>query len=312
MLAFITPIALILPRLLDTALLRKESSLESTSECSPTGTPGTGASDASEPDGRVDGRAEAERREDHSAGDGGAGEEPAVTGAPASEPEEPADRASDGDMDPPDPAPVEPPPGNANGETTPDAVLLERLDDLEARLERRIGGVLEAFNDKLLYDAAKEKHFDRLHRELAEYRSDVLRRASRPLVHGLIGLHGDVGRLVSAWRRKGEEAPLETWLARFGELREDIELLLDDHGVTAYRGDRGEAFDGRLQTVVATVATDDGGRHGTVAESRRPGFEQDERILVRERVAVFELQETTTSESAPPDGAPASKTERED
>ena len=263
-------------------------------------TSGTSASTASGPDGEVAAQAEGAEGNDSST---------ELAPRPSSQAEE---STPDGGTDArPDMDPQEPDPGQAASESDdptglepedatdrePDAdmdptsgVPHERLDDIEPLLERHIGRVLEAFNNKVRYDAAKEKHFDRLHQELEQYRSDVLQRASRPLVHGMIGLHGDVGRLVSAWRKEGEEVPLDKWLDRFEELREDIELLLDDHGVTAYGGNLGVPFDGKLQTVVGKVATTDDGKHGTVAESRRPGFEQGKRILVRERVVVFEFQ----------------------
>ena len=244
--------------------------------------------------------------------DSDSGEDPTPTAKSASESNEPtgsesedvADREPDADLAPTSGAPHGRKPEDADGEDVADAVLLGRLDEIEALLERRIGGVLKEFKDKIRYDAAKERHFDKLHQELEWYRSDVFQRASRPLVLGMIALHGDVGMLVSAWRKKGEDLPLDVWLARFEDLCTDIELLLDDHGVTAYRGDVGKPFDGKLQTIVENFATASERKHGTVKESRRSGFEQEGRILVKERVAVFEFQAPTMSgEPTAPEGA---------
>ena len=233
-------------------------------------------------------------------------------GQPA--PPEPAastDREPEGDAGPSSDTPPEGSTATPPANEVANAVA-GRLDGIEARMEKGLGRVLEVFNDKIRYDAAKEKQFDQMHQELQRYRSDLVERTSRPLVHGMIVLHGDIGRLVSDWRRKGENLPLEKWLARFEELREDIEILLDDHGVTAYpqsRGrlfdgksqkSRGRLFDGKSQTIVATVATDDNVQHGVVAESRRPGFMRGGRILVKERVAVFKVR----APAEPPDGEP--------
>ena len=103
-------------------------------------------------------------------------------------------------------------------------------------------------------------------------------------------------------RKSGPDADVD--LTSHGEDATNGVLLLDDHGVTAYRGGIGKPFDGKLQTVVDKFTTDNDRKHGTVKESKRPGFEQNERILVKERVAVFEFQALRMSgEPAAPDGA---------
>ena len=258
--------------------------------------------------------------------DSDSGEDPASTGQAASEsndptglePQDTTDRETDADVDPTSGAPHGGKPDDAKDENTTNAVLLERLDGIEALLERRIDRVLKAFDDKVQDDAAeeknillqelaaKEKNFDRLHQELKEYRSDIVQRTSLPLVHGMITLHGDVGKQVSGWREEREDLPLDKWLEEFEKLREDIELLLEDHGVTAYGGDIGKRFDGKRQTVVAKVTTHNKLEDGTVKESRRPGFEQNGQILVKERVAVFEFEfpaPTMSGEPASPEAA---------
>ena len=56
------------------------------------------------------------------------------------------------------------------------------LSNLEARL-------LDAFNQKLAFDTFKEKQIDRLHEELQGYKSDLLLKATQPLIAAIIKLH---------------------------------------------------------------------------------------------------------------------------
>ena len=172
-------------------------------------------------------------------------------------------------------------------------------------IESAVARILDAFESKLAYDASKQVQIDRLHEEVLQHRSNHLVRSARPLVHGLIRLHDDMGKLLTIWRAKpsGELSPARVFSMLEG-LQEDIEIVLGQNGVVTYRSDS-KAFDPRLQRVLKVVATEDATLAGTVAEKLRPGFEQGNEILEKERVAFFELAATAAPAPAP-DFAPAS------
>ena len=69
-------------------------------------------------------------------------------------------------------------------------------------------------------------------------------------------------------------------------VRDDVEVLLEHHGVVRF-GVLGHRFDPRRQTAVEKVADPDPDRAGDVARRVRPGFEQGQDLIVKERVAVF-------------------------
>lgn len=174
----------------------------------------------------------------------------------------------------------------------------EEAGDVATRLEgcvqAGVARVLEAFEHKLAYDAAKQRQIDLLHEELQQHRSDAISRASRPLVHGVIRLHDDIGKLVASLREKAHaELSPERFLALLEGLQEDVELVLSQNGIAAFR-ETGNALDLRRQRVLRKVPTSDSSLADKVAESLRPGFEQRGEVLEKERVAAYAFEAAPT------------------
>lgn len=171
---------------------------------------------------------------------------------------------------------------------------LEHEDPLLARIEKTmdggVGRVLAAFDEKLRYDQAQQTQLDRLHAELQEYRSDLLAKATRPLVYGMIRIHSDIGRLCSALCQEEEmaEERASRTIELLRSLREDVELELGKHGVVPIRDDRGEV-DSRRQRVLRRTLVGEPELDGVVETSIQPGFEQGEYILVKESVSAYKF-----------------------
>ena len=161
------------------------------------------------------------------------------------------------------------------------------LQCIEAMLDGSIDRILRVFSDKLAYDASKQLQIDRLHEELQQHRSDLAAQAALPLVRGMIRVHDDIGKLHGALEAKfDDEFSLEKFLRILKSLQEDVELVLEQNGACAYR-EPGKSFDPKRQRILRTVPTEDQGLAGSVAESTRPGFELNSRIIEKERVSTY-------------------------
>jgi molecular chaperone GrpE len=173
--------------------------------------------------------------------------------------------------------PVEPigTPPAAEPRKSLDCEILERLEVL-ARL----------FEDKLAYDEFKEGQITRLHSELQEYKTDLLARTALPLIHGMIRLHDDSGKILDAARREASSLTPERLIHSIESFREDLEGLLADNGVSTYQAPDG-SFDPYRQRALRTISTPDASLAGRVAERLRPGFERGTTIVMKERVAVY-------------------------
>jgi molecular chaperone GrpE (heat shock protein) len=179
----------------------------------------------------------------------------------------------------------EPGPDGAEPESGP--TFETALDRVEAAVAAGFAGLSQEFRDKLALDHFKEDQIARLHEELQAYKADFIQKTARQILQGLIRLHDDLGKTTVSLRQKPvEELTPERFFQQFAGFQDDIELLLGQHGVERFEAE-GEAFDPRRQTALRTVAVDDSGRVGRVAERLRPGFEQGEVLLQKERVSVY-------------------------
>jgi molecular chaperone GrpE len=192
-------------------------------------------------------------------------------------------------------AAVSPPPDSPG-----DLGTVEEPDSFQRVVAEGLARILEAFDSKLAYDRFKEDQITRLHEELQGYKSDLLDRLARQLLQGLIRLHDDLGKKALVWQQKPiAELTPEKFRQQFDDLQDDLELLLGQHGVERFEVQT-ETFDPHRQTAVRTVPTEDASLAGRVAQRLRPGFQQANRLLQKERVVVYTL---ANRPSMPPQGA---------
>jgi molecular chaperone GrpE len=168
----------------------------------------------------------------------------------------------------------------------------ERSDTITELLTKMEERILDAFEQKLAFDASKEKQIDRLHEELQGYRSDLVAKCVRPVLQSLIRLHDDLGKVLDALALEDpSQVTADRVLGLLKGFHQDIELALNHNGVTAYRNES-DAFDPRRQKVLRTVNANDQSQVGQIAARVRPGFEHGDTIIEKERVAVFAMPQT--------------------
>ena len=123
-----------------------------------------------------------------------------------------------------------------SGDATP--VGNDSADRLVETLNAGVDRVLRAFDEKIRYDATKQQAIDRQHEELVGYRADLVARAARPFVYGMIHHHAQIGKLVAGVRDKAvAEMPSTEVCGLLESLQEDVEDVLGENGVAAYRAE---------------------------------------------------------------------------
>lgn len=178
---------------------------------------------------------------------------------------------------------------NSASQTMGAAAILAGIDAATASL-------LAVFNEKLLHDAGKDRQIEVLHAELQQYKSDAIGKLMRPLYLRVTRMHNDLARIIDSVALAPEPLSTEKAAAILSSFQGDIEDALADHGVTPYR-EPGSMFDPRRQTAIETVSTEDADLKGAIAERVRPGFEQGDVILEKERVKVFKYVAATSSQA---------------
>lgn len=188
---------------------------------------------------------------------------------------------------------------------TPD--VSEALAGLGQELSESMGRMLKAFDDKLAYDGVKDDQISRLHEELQEYKRDLLGRVTRPYVIGLVRLHDDFGKVLQALRsREQEQMPLVEVCEILKGFQEDLGILLADNDVTIFVEPDG-TFNPARQTCSRTEPSPSAELVKQVAGKLRPGFEQDGKVVQKERVVVY----SAPSKEEAPEAEPVDEASRE-
>nr|VFK28942.1 MAG: molecular chaperone GrpE [Candidatus Kentron sp. MB]VFK33413.1 MAG: molecular chaperone GrpE [Candidatus Kentron sp. MB]VFK76155.1 MAG: molecular chaperone GrpE [Candidatus Kentron sp. MB] len=174
-----------------------------------------------------------------------------------------------------------------NQATGPDP--LPQISLLQELLTKGIEQILQQFEAKIKYDARKQEQIDALHAQLQEYKSDLLTKALRPVFNAMIRLHDDAGKTLQALHEKAlDELPPERFFKIMEDFLDDIERLLQDHGVESFRDQEPEhPFNGGRQQVAGFVDTPNPDLKGKVAECLRPGFEYGNILLRKEKVKAY-------------------------
>ncbi len=163
----------------------------------------------------------------------------------------------------------------------------DNLVGLRAAVDAGVATVLSALGERLALDRSRDALIDKLHGELQGYKSDLLGQATKPLKNGLIRLHDDLGKTLEHYRKEGlTQLTPERAVALLENFQTQVEIVLDDGGVTAFRED-GDRFQARRQRALRVVPTDDAALVGAIAERIRPGFEEGATLHEKERVAVY-------------------------
>ena len=177
-------------------------------------------------------------------------------------------------------------------ETPPTSSVKDPADQLVAAVNAGVDRILQAFDEKLRYDDTKQQAIDRQHEELVGHRRDLVARAARPFVYGLIHHRTEIGKLIAAMAQQSTaEMPVTKVCELLSSLQEDVEHVLGENGVAVYRPEVGAPFDPERQRVVGNAQlTSDEARSGTIAACSDPGFEQGGRILVKASVSAYRYE----------------------
>jgi molecular chaperone GrpE (heat shock protein) len=181
------------------------------------------------------------------------------------------------------------------------ADLAEQLTKMEQGLSASLAGMQETLAHRTAVDTMRERQIERMQGQLEEHNRGGVAAATRALLHGLLKLREDVVKRAEAYAARPEAATAERLLQALREVPEDIDTLLSQHGVTAFR-EPGDRFEARRQTAALLRPTERSDLVGTIADRLRPGYEQGTEILQKERVEVWAAVAAPRKESLPTDG----------
>ena len=170
----------------------------------------------------------------------------------------------------------------------------EESEDIN--LSNKLDEMLLLFKDKILYDITKEKQVDKLHSELQTYKQDVIFKATKPLISSIIYIYDDMDKMIQRYTNNPEELDLKKMMNILETLKEDIEILLEENGITQFSEEFKTKFNPKTQQLIKKIPIGDKEQVGEVVEKIRPGFENVTEIIRKERVAVYVYDKTLNIE----------------
>ncbi len=161
--------------------------------------------------------------------------------------------------------------------------LVSKLDALGEQVQ----SLESEFKSKIKYDQHKEKVIDDLHRELQEYKNDLLKGLLCPLVLDVIHTIDDIRKLVHHHRLKDstELSPLEL-IKQMAGISADLEDILFRQGIESFNCPQDE-FDPGRQKIIKTENINEPSKDKTIAKRVHNGYDWEGKVLRKEMVDVF-------------------------
>lgn len=134
----------------------------------------------------------------------------------------------------------------------------------------------------------KDALIDKLYKELAHYKQGAEDRFADQLMKAVIKVRKDMAKLMDSG--KWDEMPREDIQREYIYVFEDLTDLLEQQNIDPYRTNPGEPFDASVHQPKIEV-TDRPELDKTIKESLSEGYKKRDKILLPERVAVYQYKE---------------------
>lgn len=154
-------------------------------------------------------------------------------------------------------------------------------------IKEGLAGLNDQFDSKLKYDSHKNQQIDNLHKEVQEYKTDLLRKLLKPLIDSLIKMLDDYYSLYRSYEAKDiTEIDISKLVKQLSSVYQDVEDVLDIVGVTTYSTDD-IVFDSTKHQVVKSVTTEDAEKDKFIVERLKKGVYWDFKVYRPEQVVCF-------------------------
>lgn len=175
----------------------------------------------------------------------------------------------------------------------PNGQIASILEDAVATIKQSIDGLRADFDTKIKYDESKEQTIDALHRELQDYRADLVLKIMRPLVNDLLALYDDMAQMIGRYQTQEahEDSPL---LRNFEGVLADVEEILARYGYELFEHEAVQ-HDSNWQRVQKVVETASAEQDRMIARRVRKGLRYDDKIIRPEVVDIFRYTELSMS-----------------
>ena len=185
------------------------------------------------------------------------------------------------------------PPGEAPGNGTGNEAVLSEIREISRRIDHLAGH----FEGKLKYDEHKNQIIDELHGQLQDFREGIIKKHLVSIVSDLIKIIDDTRKFKAHYEAGHRpEDTTERLLDFIGQISSDLEDLFTFQGIFPYTCP-GNRYDSVRQRIIRKIPTEDPEKNRLVAESLRPGYEWEGKVIRPEMVAVYIFNDQPNGEA---------------
>jgi molecular chaperone GrpE (heat shock protein) len=165
--------------------------------------------------------------------------------------------------------------------------ILKEIKEVGMRLDN----LASHFEGKIKYDEHKNQIIDSLHNQLQDFRDGIIKKHLLSMITDVIKIIDDIRKFKSHYENTAQsEYTAEMLLEFMDQITSDLEDLFTFQGISPYTCP-GETFDSSRQRVIKRVATDKPDKNRLLAESLRPGYEWEGKVIRPEMVSVYEYND---------------------
>lgn len=162
-------------------------------------------------------------------------------------------------------------------------MILSELQTLREQVD-----ILSAeFITKLKYDDHKNRIIDDLHQELQIFREGLVRKHIHSMVTDIIKIVDDIRKFTAHYQEQPHTEETAASLLDFiDQIASDLEDLFSWEGIVPFTCGQ-NTFDTMRQRIIKKIETDDPDKNRLIAESIRPGYEWDGKMIRPEMVSIY-------------------------
>ncbi len=162
---------------------------------------------------------------------------------------------------------------------------------------RRIEDLTAHFEGKIKYDAHKNRIIDDLHEQLQDFRDGIIKKHLHSMITDIIKIIDDTRKFKSHHENTVPTENAAGLMLDFMEqIISDLEDLFTFQGIYPFTC-AGEDFDSHRQRIIKKIDTDLPEKNRLVAESLRPGYEWEGKVIRPEMVAVYIYNDTLNNKA---------------
>lgn len=172
---------------------------------------------------------------------------------------------------------------NIQEETPNNFNLIQPIID---NIYQAIAQLQKDFEVKVKYDESKERTINALHKELQDYREDMVFKILRPLIMDITSIYDHLQLLTKKYGNLSESNSANSIASELTSFTEEIEEIVSRYGFEFYQNDS-ETYDRSKQKAQKIINTDDSTLDKQIVEHLRMGLQYQERIVRPETVSVY-------------------------